>query len=1121
MKRALSLMLSLCLLMSMLPGGVAEEVFEEQFAEDSFVEGLAEEDSEMLAFPEDLPEAAAFEEEAFTEDAFEEESFAGLPDDGAASDDSFTEEIFGEESFGEESFEETAAAVEAEEVQPPVEESAEVFAEEEQFVAESAEDAAVAVQPADDTQEILIASELEDRSVVSMVTDQVEGESSAFADNAKTYWKVAPTVNVIQPKADGVPVDGQIKIRWVSEWNVDKTVLPANVKYYVYRVDPKTGVATQVKTAAAKAISFTQDGRKVSGTGSAVTLNGMKGDEIFYVRAEKITSGNEVYGLSSELVYLADCLPEFENGLWKTVTIRSLSEYTDKWDDEGNLSLVRLRAEWNCGGVTSQDGVDGLDFIVKLTYQDKDGNRKGTAKVIKDFSQDETGRFFIEQSEEEVEAYTDLGATHVKLTVQAKKDGVKGTVASKTIQLSSDGTSYKKLVGLSGSQSGDNLVMLTIDPNRLTHQYIIKGLLTDEKLMYDQEAGTMYPKNPAAKSCIQHIYFHYSTVTGEEYEWGCENTGTEFQTFAFGSPDLLSQKGVAWISVEGKTKEAASVTVTVQPIKKTSTKAIQGEIHTVVIPMVNSWRTKPVITGLKQTGIREATLCFTQNQNQVRPTAFIVYGFKAKAVVKVVNGELTLPAATTGVTAVETIKQEDGTYLYKMTGAVAAEGESTFTVQPQLTVDGAKQSGEKSDAAKLNVLAKTKTGVLKLAIGPWKDDGSGVTGSVTVTFASIQPKTNVEKFVVSLADADSFAGADAYKKKITLTYKQEKDADGNGYDDDDRLYHAVFTGVEKGKTYSALAETFTVDAGRLVDKTLSLVYGESPKDEKIAEKPDTEPFVSNIRTLADGTDAAGNSVFIGTEVNMKDIVGAESFDIVIDEEQVEEFPKYGTYTLSMVPGEHTVRVRLTDVQTGEKGAWSDPFTLAVYADLTPISAEAMYGSEILLGSSFVLNAETQGGSRSYTYRLSVSAEGQEGTQQYEGTEFIPASSGNYTITVEVFDSNLRRNGKPLSATFEEPILVTVGDTFTVGDLTYRLKEEDPTKVMVSAYSGSETEVIVPATATEEASGRSFAVTEIGEKAFFENTSLTAITLPNAIEVIGVSAFEGCTSLATMNSVDNP
>ena len=1118
MRKTLSLVLALCMMLTMVPAGIAEDFFEEE----SF-ESFAAEDFIDLSFEEELPEASFVEEapEQFEEETFFEDSAESFAEETFA-EDVFQEEVPAEDTFEAPDFAEPEPAAEALTAEEMAGESEEVF-----VIEEPAEEPAPEIEePKTEAAEDVVAADgFEDRSVVSMITDQTEGDSSAFADNVKTYWKVAPTVNVIQPKKDGVLVDGQIKLRWVSEWNVDKTALPANVKYYVYKVDPDTGVATQVKTASAKAISFTEDGRKVSGYGSAVTLNDQTGDEIYFVRAEKITATAEVYGLSSDLVYLSDRLPAFENGQWKTVTIRSLSEYTDKWDAEGNLSLMRLKATWSCGGVEDTAAADELDFIVKLTYQDKNANTIGKVKVIQDIQYETDGNgnfrnFAIEQTNEEVEEYTDQGATHVMLTVQAKKNGVKGAKAARTIQLSSDGTAYKKLVGLSGRQTGDNEVTLAIDFNRLTHQYKIGGLLTDEKLMYDQAAGTMLPKNAADKSCIQYIDFHYTTAAGESYTWSAVNRGSEFEQHTGGSPELLNQKGAAWIGITAKTKEAASVTVTVQPIKKTSTKAIQGEVHTVTITMRDSWRAKPVITSLTQSGIREATLCFTQNQTRVKPTAFIVYGFKAKAVVKVEDGQLTLPSSTTGITAVDTIKQEDGTYLYKITGAVAAEGESTFTVQPQLTENGTKQSGVKSDAAVLNVLPKAKTGVLNLAIGPWQDDGSGVTGKVEVTFVSIQPKANVEKFVISLADADSFAGSDAYKGKVTLTYKQEMDEAGNGYDEEAKLYHAVFTGVEKGKTYSALAETFTVNDGRLVDKVLSLVYGESPKDEAIAEKPDVEAIAANMEAKANGKDEAGNAVFIGTEVNLKDIVGAENFDIVIDEDDVIALPdEDGSYTVNLPAGEHSVRVRLTDPATGEKGTWSDPFALAVYEELEAVSATAP--AEILLGSPVWVTLEAKGGSGSYTCRLSVTYDGQGEPKTYDGHEFTPDLKGSYTISVEIVDNKLTKDGQKLSVAYDQPAYVTVGDTFTVGDLTFQVMEEDATKVRVQSYNADGAETIVPATATEEVSGRSFAVTEIGEKAFFEKTSLAAVTLPNSIEVIGVSAFEGCTSLATMNSVDNP
>jgi hypothetical protein len=42
------------------------------------------------------------------------------------------------------------------------------------------------------------------------------------------------------------------------------------------------------------------------------------------------------------------------------------------------------------------------------------------------------------------------------------------------------------------------------------------------------------------------------------------------------------------------------------------------------------------------------------------------------------------------------------------------------------------------------------------------------------------------------------------------------------------------------------------------------------------------------------------------------------------------------------------------------------------------------------------------------------------------------------------------------------------------------------------------------------------VVEIGAGAFEGNTTLTAIDLPDTVQVIGVRAFANCTSLSTMN-----
>ena len=60
------------------------------------------------------------------------------------------------------------------------------------------------------------------------------------------------------------------------------------------------------------------------------------------------------------------------------------------------------------------------------------------------------------------------------------------------------------------------------------------------------------------------------------------------------------------------------------------------------------------------------------------------------------------------------------------------------------------------------------------------------------------------------------------------------------------------------------------------------------------------------------------------------------------------------------------------------------------------------------------------------------------------------------------------------------------------------------------YSGS---ITIPATVTYE--GKEYSVTSIGNDAFRDCSSLTAITLPEGVTSIEISAFQGCTSLTAI------
>lgn len=64
--------------------------------------------------------------------------------------------------------------------------------------------------------------------------------------------------------------------------------------------------------------------------------------------------------------------------------------------------------------------------------------------------------------------------------------------------------------------------------------------------------------------------------------------------------------------------------------------------------------------------------------------------------------------------------------------------------------------------------------------------------------------------------------------------------------------------------------------------------------------------------------------------------------------------------------------------------------------------------------------------------------------------------------------------------------------------------------VITAYSGSESSVTIPSTLG------GMTVTGIDGDAFYQNTTLTSVTIPESVEYIGSDCFYGCTSLTTLD-----
>ena len=122
------------------------------------------------------------------------------------------------------------------------------------------------------------------------------------------------------------------------------------------------------------------------------------------------------------------------------------------------------------------------------------------------------------------------------------------------------------------------------------------------------------------------------------------------------------------------------------------------------------------------------------------------------------------------------------------------------------------------------------------------------------------------------------------------------------------------------------------------------------------------------------------------------------------------------------------------------------------------------------------------------------------------TKTANSSWNGWKIRVVVTDKNDANN----KVTSDE-VTLTVASNIVINDVTYR-KLTDGT-YEVASYSGTASSLTIPAK-VENAD-----VTKIGVEAFLNKTSLTSISLPNSITVIGERAFKGCTNLSQMTTHD--
>ena len=217
-----------------------------------------------------------------------------------------------------------------------------------------------------------------------------------------------------------------------------------------------------------------------------------------------------------------------------------------------------------------------------------------------------------------------------------------------------------------------------------------------------------------------------------------------------------------------------------------------------------------------------------------------------------------------------------------------------------------------------------------------------------------------------------------------------------------------------------------------------------------------------------------------------------------------------TYTIKADKDNHSEGFYVYCVVKDAAGAEakSDEAMLTVAAapltfKVQPQSAEKAHGE------TAVFLVETEGGKAPITYTWYAGNPDLAG----EDVAFQNVTEPQLSVTADAIAHSqgltvycVAKDAEGTEAISDAAVL-TVSPEFTVDELTYRILGGN--KLAVIAYSGSSSALTIPDTVY------GLTVTEIGERAFAGNTSLSSIDLPDTITVIHAYAFKGCTSLREM------
>ena len=100
----------------------------------------------------------------------------------------------------------------------------------------------------------------------------------------------------------------------------------------------------------------------------------------------------------------------------------------------------------------------------------------------------------------------------------------------------------------------------------------------------------------------------------------------------------------------------------------------------------------------------------------------------------------------------------------------------------------------------------------------------------------------------------------------------------------------------------------------------------------------------------------------------------------------------------------------------------------------------------------------------------------------------------------------------------KPANPKVGTTFKVNGSTYKLTQVGKTRTAALTKAAKRATVSIPSKVTYK--GKSYTVTSIGVKVFYNNKTIVTATVPSTVKTVGTQAFSGCTKLKKITGFTN-